>query len=88
MIRRVCTLITVAATAAVAFAASASAVTTTPTRMDAYETGWNGMVQRPGKIDIGNGPYAFKRQGHRQARPVVVQSRLGEPVAGQAGRSP
>jgi hypothetical protein len=61
MIRRICTLIAVAATAAVAFTAPASAVTITPTRMDAYETGWNGMVQRPGRILIGNGgsPYAF-----------------------------
>jgi hypothetical protein len=61
MIRRLCALIAVAATAAVALTASASAATTTPTRMDAYETGWNGMVQRPGHVDIGLGgsPYAY-----------------------------
>jgi hypothetical protein len=29
--------------------------------MDAYVTGWNGMVQRPGHIDVGNGgaPYPY-----------------------------
>lgn len=54
MIRRLCTLIAVAATAAVAFTASASA-TTTPTRMDASEQGWNHMVQRPGAIIVGQG---------------------------------
>jgi hypothetical protein len=54
LIRRLCTLIAVAATAALAFTASASA-TTTPTRMDASEQGWNHMVQRPGRIIVGQG---------------------------------
>jgi hypothetical protein len=67
MIRRVCTLIAVAATAAMAFTASASAVTTTPTRMDSSETGWNHMVQRPGAIDVGQGgsPYVFNLRWSR-----------------------
>jgi hypothetical protein len=67
MIRRICTLIAVAATAAVAFTASASAGTTPRTRMDAYETGWTGMVQSPGSIDVGNGgsPWAHNLRWSR-----------------------